>query len=184
MERMYCNYTEGVELKVIDKLTNVYNSLASNDIEHKIPSIRTSSSTTLNNSQHKDINDLIYSLALKANNDAYGFHIDDIDYCQFNLYDEKDAGHYSWHIDFRGFNEAKKLKHRKISVVIQLSNPSEYEGGELQLKYSNYSQQQKSDILKKGSVITFPSFVEHRVTPVTKGKRLSLIGWAVGNAWK
>ena len=183
MKRMFKNYTEGVEIEIVDRLVSVHSALASNDVEHKVSANRTSTTTTLDNSQHKDINDLIYSLASKANNDTYGFHIDDIDYCQFNLYDEKDAGHYSWHIDFRGFNEAKKLKHRKISVVIQLSEPTEYEGGELQLKYSNYTKQQKSDMLKKGSVITFPSFVEHRVTPVTKGKRLSLIGWATGNAW-
>ena len=181
---MYYNYTERVGHKLIDELVAIYDSLESNDVEHKNPEIRTSTITLLDRYKHKGISDLVYGLGIQANNDAYGFHIDDIDYCQFNLYDEKDVGHYSWHIDFRGFNEAKKLKHRKISVVIQLSNPSEYEGGELQLKYSNYSQQQKSDILKKGSVITFPSFVEHRVTPVTKGKRLSLIGWAVGNAWK
>ena len=184
MERMFYNYTEGVDLKLVDKLVTVYNSLASNDIEHKVPSIRTSTTTLLDKSQHKDIHSLFYSLALKANNDAYGFHIDDIDFCQFGLYEESAKGHYDWHIDFRGFDESWEKKVRKISVVIQLSDPSDYEGGELQLKYSNYSQQQKSDMLKKGSVITFPSFVEHRVTPVTKGKRLSLIGWAVGNAWK
>jgi len=183
MKRMFKNYTESVEIGIVDRLVSVHSALASNDVEHKVSSKRTSTTTTLDKSQHKEIYDLIYCLALKANNDTYGFHIDDIDSCQFNLYDEKDAGHHTWHIDFRGFDETQEVKMRKISVVIQLSEPTEYEGGELQLKYSNYSEQQKSDMLKKGSAITFPCFVEHRVTPVTKGKRLSLIGWAVGNAW-
>ena len=183
MKRMFKNYTEGVEIEIVDRLVSVHSALASNDVEHKIASNRTSTTTSLDKSLYKKIYHLIHSLASKANNDTYGFHIDDIDYCQFNLYDEKDAGHHKWHIDFKGFEETQEIKKRKISVVIQLSEPTEYEGGELQLKYSNYTKQQKSDMLKKGSVITFPSFVEHRVTPVTKGKRLSLIGWATGNAW-
>ena len=181
---MYYNYTNGVESSVVDELVSTYNSLESNDVEHKNPEIRTSTITVLDKYEHKGISDLVYDFGRQANNDAYGFHIDDIDYCQFNLYDEKDVGHYSWHIDFRGFNEAKKLKHRKITVIIQLSEPSDYEGGELQVKYSHYSEKQKTDMLQKGSVITFPSFVEHRVTPVTKGNRISLIGWIVGEPWK
>ena len=184
MKRMFYNYTEGVEIEIVDRLVDIYNSLASNDVEHKVSSIRTSTTTWIDKSQHQDIYHLIHSLALQANNDAYGFHIDDIEACQFGLYEESAKGHYTWHIDFKGFNETQDKKMRKISVVIQLSEPTEYEGGELQLKYSNYSRQEKSDILKKGSVITFPSFVEHRVTPVTKGKRISLIGWVVGDAWK
>jgi PKHD-type hydroxylase len=184
MKRMFYNYTEGVEIEIVDSLVSVYSALTSNDVEHKVASIRTSTTTFLDKSQHQDIFHLIHSLALQANNDAYGFHIDDIEACQFGLYEESDKGHYTWHIDFKGFDETRDKQMRKISVVIQLSEPTEYEGGELQLKYSNYSEQQKSDMLKKGSVITFPSFVEHRVTPVTKGKRLSLIGCAVGDAWK
>ena len=50
----------------------------------------------------------------------------------------------------------------------------------VELKDSGFSTQDEENIMKKGAVIAFPSFWEHRVTPVTKGKRMSLIAWFVG----
>ena len=72
-------------------------------------------------------------------------------------------------------------------MVLQLSDPSEYEGGQLELKESkkdknsvSISEQDQKDIMKKGSIIVFPSFFTHRVTPVTKGTRMSLVAWVSG----
>jgi PKHD-type hydroxylase len=67
---------------------------------------------------------------------------------------------------------------RKISVVIQLSDPTEYEGGELQVM--NGEEPYRVCNKEKGSLIMFPSFLLHRVTPVTKGCRRSLVLWISG----
>lgn len=181
---MYHNYTQSVSKEKIERLNDLHKSLKSNDVNHGNPKLRTSVITALDKYENKDVFDLIYQLGLQANKDAYQFHVNHISHCQFTLYDEKQKGHYDWHMDFRGFSETVKNKTRKITVIVQLSDPSEYEGGELQLKYSKYNKQEKEDMMQQGSVITFPCWLEHRVTPVTKGHRKSLIGWIEGNTWQ
>ncbi len=81
--------------------------------------------------------------------------------------------HYqAWHQDFgRG-----KISTRKLSASIQLSNPEEYEGGNLEF----FNGEIVPASLEQGSLIIFPSFVFHRVTPVTKGVRHSLVAWMNG----
>ena len=71
---------------------------------------------------------------------------------------------------------------RKLSFVVQLSDPDDYEGGNLQL----LAEDGKSYFAprKKGTVIVFDSRTSHRVLKVTKGKRKSLVGWVVGPRWK
>ena len=82
--------------------------------------------------------------------------------------------HYGWHVD--NFPLAGNAIDRKVTVVCQLNDPSEYEGGELQLRlYQEYTAP-----LKKGTLIAFPSIIEHRVLPVTKGVRYSAALWTAG----
>ena len=71
---------------------------------------------------------------------------------------------------------------RKLSVVIQLSNPEDYEGGNLQL----LSEDGKKYFAprQRGTIIIFDSRTQHRVLKVTKGRRKSLVGWIVGPRWK
>ena len=65
---------------------------------------------------------------------------------------------------------------RKITVICLMNDPSEFEGGELQIRlYGDFTPE-----LKKGSLIAFPSVLEHRVTPVTKGVRYSATMWLSG----
>jgi PKHD-type hydroxylase len=82
--------------------------------------------------------------------------------------------HYNWHTDT--FTLSGKEYDRKITVVCLLNDPTEFEGGEFELRlYNEYKAP-----LKKGSVIAFPSILEHRVTPVTKGVRYSATMWLSG----
>ena len=83
--------------------------------------------------------------------------------------------HYSWHID-KGFGV------RKLSMSIQLSDPDDYEGGELELWFGG---KEPVKIEKRKGLITFfPSYVMHRVAPVTKGTRKSLVCWISGPPFK
>ncbi len=86
--------------------------------------------------------------------------------------------HYDWHVDV--FPLGEQGLDRKVSVVCLLSDPSEFEGGEFEVKlYGLYKAP-----LKKGSVIAFPSILEHRVTPVTSGLRRSATVWMNGPRFK
>jgi len=82
--------------------------------------------------------------------------------------------HYNWHVD--NFPLCGKGTDRKVTVVCMLNDPSEFEGGEFQVRlYSEYTAP-----LVKGSMITFPSILEHRVTPVLSGTRYSATMWLNG----
>ena len=98
---------------------------------------------------------------------------------QLGLYTSGEQSHYSWHID----SSCKDRKvPRKLSMVLMLSDPSDFIGGQLQIKT-------ESDVpidleQKKGRAWFFPSYVLHRVTPVVKGTRRSLVLWVGGPEFK
>jgi PKHD-type hydroxylase len=96
---------------------------------------------------------------------------------QIGRYKSSDEGHYDWHMDA---SPPKEGIQRKLSISILLTDPSEFEGGELQFKNA----EDKKVLTKQGSIIVFPSFIEHRVTPVTKGVRHSAVTWASGPTFK
>jgi PKHD-type hydroxylase len=83
-------------------------------------------------------------------------------------------GHFEWHRD-SGDNSLRPQ--RKLSFSIMLSDPDEYEGGDLQIFDGSPT---TVNAKAKGTFIVFPSWVQHRVTPVTKGERKSLVGWIGG----
>lgn len=115
-----------------------------------------------------------------ANRTNFGFDISYLDEVQYTVYDTKDF--YDWHADV--MLETSNAFHRKLSVSIQLSEDSEYEGGDLELQCLDEENQLPKDIVrKKGTVIIFPSFLVHRITPVTKGTRKSLVAWIEGKKW-
>ena len=114
-----------------------------------------------------------------ANNNVFGFDLNLLRDIQFTEYRAENAGHYDWHEDI--FWRGDKSCHRKLSIVVQLSDQEEYEGGELELKH----EAPEADVLRKqGTVIVFPSFCPHQVTAVTKGIRHSLVGWYEGPEFK
>lgn len=103
--------------------------------------------------------------------DLYGM----VEGFQFTNY-KAPGGKYDKHVD-RAFNRGI----RKLSVSIQLTDPKEYEGGELKLYESSTPTIMSK---KQGTLILFPSFVLHEVTPVTKGERNSLVAWITGKNFK
>ena len=115
--------------------------------------------------------------------------------CQFTKY--KLNQYYDWHCD--SHNETYKIdgpengKIRKLSMTCQLTDGSEYRGGELEFDFRNNNPTKRNenehvrqcmDILPKGSIVVFPSFVWHRVKPVTSGTRYSLVMWSLGYPFK
>ena len=125
------------------------------------------------------LNKLMYNIATQVNDEHFGFDINNTEHIQYSVYNENDKGKYDWHIDTNFFNN--NFTQRKLSIVLQLSDPTDYEGGQLELDVHTYGVKLANDFKKyvnqKGTVIVFPSFIRHRVTPVTKGIRKSLITW-------
>lgn len=107
------------------------------------------------------------------NYDLYGF-VEDF---QYTIYDGSEQGFYDWHIDC-GANDVSP---RKFSMVLQLSDPKDYDGGELQIMVDKGPEIAPKE---KGTVIAFPSFRLHRVTPVVSGTRKSIVIWVTGPAFR
>jgi len=110
--------------------------------------------------------------------------------CQFTKY--KAGQYYGWHCDsWDGVYDREgptKGKVRKLSVTVSLSDKKDYTGGELEFQFRNKDNPKAStvckSILPKGSIVVFPSFVWHRVRPVKKGVRYSLVVWNLGYPFK
>ena len=135
----------------------------------------------------------------QANKNAgWNFQWDRSEPCQFTKY--KLNQYYDWHndgwkkpYDKKNKNHPEHGKIRKISMTLQLTDGSEYEGGELEFDFRDYDPysrdeskhvKQVKEILPKGSIVVFPSFIWHRVKPVTKGVRYSLVMWNLGYPFK
>ena len=113
----------------------------------------------------------------KANENHFGFgDIRITEQAQFTEYPE--GGFYDWHMDC-DVNMGHEPPVRKISMTLLLNDPSEFEGGDLELmapgKFAN---------LKQVHAICFASFLNHRVAPVTRGMRQSLVVWFGGKAFR
>ena len=126
----------------------------------------------------------LHPLVNQANvNAGWNYHWDWSESCQFTKYDGSKKQHYDWHTD-AGLRMNQNGKIRKLSMTVALVDGSDYEGGEFEINMST-PEKENIHVVKeskiKGSVVIFPSFVWHRVKPVTGGTRYSLVNWHQGN---
>ena len=139
---------------------------------------------------YKEIHPYIH----KANKSAdWNFQWDWSEPCQFTKYEK--GQFYDWHCDsfYKRYNEPNSRRHgkiRKLYVTVSLSDPKDYKGGELEFDFRDLDPDKKpnirrcTEILPKGSLVVFPGFVWHRVCPVKKGSRYSLVIWNLGLPFK
>ena len=143
---------------------------------------------------YKEIHPYIHEANAKA---GWNFQWDFSESCQFTKYGV--GQYYGWHTDSWTKVYSKKDdpntygKIRKLSVTISLNDPDEYDGGNLEFDFRNdidFDRNRKhkakacTEIRPRGSIIVFPSFVWHRVAPVTRGTRYSLVIWNLGKPFK
>ena len=141
----------------------------------------------------------IHPYVHEANRSAgWNFEWDRSESCQFTKY--KQGQYYDWHSD--SWNKPYQRKNqqdpdngkiRKLSMTCQLTDGSEYKGGEVEFDFRDYDPhmrdeskhiRQVPEILPKGSIVIFPSHLWHRVKPVTRGTRYSLVVWHLGYPFK
>lgn len=119
----------------------------------------------------------IWQAAQELNSKYFGVEIFGItESIQIARYAGSEQGFYTWHTDF-----ADLAPRRKISISVQLSRPEDYEGGDLELLFREAPHRAER---ARGALVAFPSFVLHRVTPVTAGTRWSLVAWISGPRWR
>lgn len=150
------------------KATTVGDDTNQNVSEYRVSDIAWLS----NNEKTNWLYDRIADLAIKANSEMWNFDIwdfqDDLQYTSYY----GNGGHYDWHADL-----GVGISNRKLSIVLQLSSPDEYDGGELQMNTGGSIINVPKE---KGLICFFPSFVLHRVTPLSSGLRKSLVTWLCG----
>lgn len=123
--------------------------------------------------------DRMIGLVARANRESMGFDLTDFgESAQIARYGAEREGHFDWHSDI---GEGALASRRKLTVVVQLSDPADYDGGALELWPDSHI---RTAPRARGLATVFPSFVLHRVTPVTQGTRWSLTLWAHGPAFR
>lgn len=162
------------EIIRIGRSTDLYNGLIGGHDTVEDSNVRRSTIGFIEcNEESEWIFEKIGNYVVTANNDLWNFDLigfgDDVQYTE---YWGENGGHYSWHTDV-----GETVCNRKLSVIIQLADESEYEGGNVQL---NIGHQIFTLPKEKGAMIVFPPFILHRVTPVTEGVRRSLVSWITG----
>jgi PKHD-type hydroxylase len=123
--------------------------------------------------------DRIIDVVREANRAAFGFDLTEFaESPQVARYGAEREGHFDWHADI---GDAPLARKRKLTFVAQLSDPDAYEGGVLEVMPSA---QPIAAPRTQGAATLFPSYLLHRVTPVTQGARHSLTIWAHGPAFR
>ena len=140
------------------------------------------------------IYDIINPFINEANKQAgWNFQWDWNETSQFTIYEK--GQYYGWHTDqtpdpFKHKNKNLDGKHRKLSLTLQLTDKTKYKGGDFQFAWM---QSDKKDLLNIktvddakdiGTIIIFPSFINHQVLPITQGKRESLVNWSIGKSFE
>jgi PKHD-type hydroxylase len=122
----------------------------------------------------KDLEDRIFKTIFLTNSSSFRLHLEGYDQKDPPLvfkYSADREDHYVWHTDSLPGDSV-----RKLSFTIQLTDPAEYDGGDLEFMPANIDKK----IREQGSMTIFPSFRTHRVSPVTRGVRHSIVGWIYG----
>ena len=146
----------------------------------------------------KDLYKLVSPYVLDANTNAgWNYEVSMYESLQFTCYEQN--GHYGWHADWgsdihaayteqqAGPGSPKIGKIRKLSMTLNLTDKSNYEGGNLEFdvgQHSGDTQYYSPDVRTQGTIIVFPSYIPHQITPVTSGTRYSLVLWALGEPFK
>lgn len=175
MKHFHCIFDQAVPEEICDQWVQTYDPLVVDGTTtmQEAQSIRRSK---IHFVEDRAVQDHIRHFCEVANRNVFGVdtgnHID----CQFTRYDGDDNGFYDYHLDV-SFEGQKPAFDRKISCTVLLNDFDEFEGGDFMLM-------DKKVELKKGSVILFPSFYPHKVAPVTKGTRYSMVGWLEGTRWR
>lgn len=145
--------------------------------------------TSRNNFHHVNDENLwifqrLNSLIEMVNDRFFNYDLNGYEFVQYAEYRAEDSGHYNYHIDMSmngdnlRENRSGGLETRKLSLAMLLNEPGvDFDGGDFHVKLADTDEVVDC---KKGRAIIFPSYLLHKVTPVTRGVRKSLVLWVTG----
>jgi PKHD-type hydroxylase len=161
-----------------DSMDFIRAKVGSTENSKDVEKIRKSNITWLHrNEETKWIFDKVNFMIHNINDMFYNFELNGYDSLQYTVYDGTEEGHYDWHMDMFMGQQKTEFLTRKLSFTMLLDG--DFEGGAFQINTGK----EKSAITvetRPGRAILFPSFVIHRVTPILKGTRKSLVAWCTG----
>lgn len=200
-------YFSGLPQKVIESIeedlqvfdTQMQDSILTGNVIDK--NIRNSKNSWIPTSHW--VAGLAWHYVERANRENFLYDIDCIDgesmqYTQYGV-----GEYYNWHTDadisssykpesFEGktwecqqdYLNKKCEKIRKLSFIIQLSDPEDYDGGNVQFMALNSNKKSYFLPRERGTIAIFDSRADHRVLKVTRGVRKSIVGWVIGPRWR
>ncbi len=169
----YCDYVISKGMQRAPTAGSVGNHVSDGQM---LPEVRVSTLRWLDiEGEDRDIADQLMWFFRRSNLNVFGFDITEPLEVQFTEYVGAEGGKYDWHQDVIWQNDT--AYDRKLSIVVQLSHSEDYAGGDFE--FFGYPSP-GDEFRKRGSVLVFPSFLHHRVLPVTSGVRRSLVSWVVG----
>jgi PKHD-type hydroxylase len=113
----------------------------------------------------------------RVNFEMFQLSLDEFDGFQYGRY--REGQHYTWHVDI-DHAPPNPARFRKLSLIMFLSDPSEYEGGDVLINVDGNPDKVERLRGNQGDILFFYSHLPHMVAPVTKGQRLTLVTWAMG----
>ena len=124
------------------------------------------------------LQDLLWTYVHQAN--QLGFQVDVHQRAEMQCleYTAPNTDHYDWHHDVQWYGQSDL--DRKLSVTVQLSDAHAYEGGDFEFE----EVQTNANFRAKGTVLVFPSYLRHKIHPVTSGTRHALVAWFYGPRWR
>jgi len=145
--------------------------------DHTNEDLRKSKVMFIESSKENDwIYDKLAMACIQINTNRFKFDITGFQ-TQLQLANYAEGDFFEWHMDYG----AGDISNRKLSITVQLSDPDEYEGGDLQFMANHKI---VSAPKTKGTAIIFPSYAMHRVLPVISGQRKSIVGWIAGQPYR
>lgn len=191
MKGEWCYFKSYFTKEECEKIIGDASKLPSQDAVVGVNGINTGLDTSIRKSKvrfisDKDPNftwlfDKMWKTAIEANKDFFDIHISKLEFIQFAEYDSSYEGEYKEHHDVFWLNN-DPYYHRKLSGIVQLSDPNQYEGGSFEI--TETINPIDKDIAEQGSVVYFPSMLRHKANKVTKGVRYSLAVWFEGPKWR
>ena len=131
--------------------------------------------------ERKPETDMLYrrieEAVLALNARFFRFDLSGLASFQYALYGGPEGGHFDWHKDYGRDPSDPTREPRKLTLSLQLSDPSDYQGCDLQVRAGN---QIDTAPRARGTLVAFPANVLHQVTPIRSGTRKTLVVWAVG----
>lgn len=131
----------------------------------------------LRNDETEDLYLRMEAIVLQLNADLFHFDLTGLTTMQYAVYRQQEAGYFDWHSDYGRYRGAPEQEPRKITLSLQLSDGASYEGCDLEVRAAH-----PVDIAprERGALMAFRANALHRVTPITRGVRKSLVVWAAG----